>query len=113
MKKVILAILAVAAVSPALLAETWKNASLMDSMCAAKAEARANPDAHPTKCAIQCQQSGYGILAPDGTFLKFDAAGNTQVQAALKTTKQTDHLRVTVDGERKGSEILVKSVSLD
>ena len=113
MKRMVLAILAVAAVSPALLAETWKNASLMDSMCAAKAEAKASPDAHPTKCAIACQKSGYGIVAADGTFLKFDAAGNTQVAAALKATKKTDHLRVTVDGERKGDEILVKSVSLD
>ena len=113
MKKMVLALLAMAALSPVLLAETWKNASLMDSMCAAKADVKANPDAHPTKCAIQCQKSGYGILAPDGTFLKFDAAGNTQVEAALKATKKTDHLRVTVDGERKGTEIAVKSVKLD
>ncbi len=112
MKKLVLAILAMAAVSP-LLAETWKNVSLMDAMCAGKAQAKANPDAHPAKCAIQCQQSGYGILTPDGKFLKFDEAGNAQAAAALKATKKTDHLRVTVDGERKGDEILVKSVSLD
>ena len=113
MKKMVLALLAMAVLSPVLLAETWKNASLMDAMCAAKANVKASPDAHPTKCAIQCQKSGYGILAPDGTFLKFDAAGNTQVEAALKATKKTDHLRVTVDGERKGDEIVVKSVQLD
>ena len=86
----------------------------MDAMCAAKAEiAKANPDAHSKTCAIQCEKSGYGIVTSDGRFLKFDAAGNKQVEAALKATKKTDHLRVDVDGELKGGEIAVKSVSLD
>ena len=86
MKK-LLCLIAVAVAFPmALRAETWKNAALMD---------------------------GYGILTSDGSFLKFDAAGNKQVEAALKATKKTDHLRVDVQGELKGSEIAVKSVSLD
>ena len=38
----------------------------------------------------------------DGKFLKFDEAGNAKIASALKSTKKTDHLRVTVDGERKG-----------
>ena len=113
MKKVLFLMFAAAAVPLALQAETWKNVSLMDSMCAAKAEVKAAPDSHTTKCAIQCQKSGYGILAPDGSFLKFDSAGNTKVAAALKTTKKTDHLRADVEGERKGDEIQVKSISLD
>ena len=113
MKRVIFLVLVAAAVPFLLSAETWKSAALMDSACAAKAENAANPDAHSTKCALQCQPSGYGIVTKDGKFLKFDAAGNTQVVAALKATKKTDHLRVNVDGERKGDEILVKTVSLD
>ena len=113
MKKVLFLMFAAAAVPLALQAETWKNASLMDSMCASKAEVKADPDAHTTKCAIQCQKGGYGIVAADGSFLKFDSAGNTKVAAALKTTKKTDHLRVDVEGERKGDEIQVKSISLD
>lgn len=113
MKKVLFLMFAAAAVPLALQAETWKNAPLMDSMCASKAEVKADPDAHTTKCAIQCQKSGYGILAADGSFLKFDSAGNTKVAEALKTTKKTDHLRADVEGERKGSEIQVKSISLD
>ena len=52
-------------------------------------------------------------MTSDGGFLKFDAAGNKQVEAALKATKKTDHLRVDVQGELKGSEIAVKTVSLD
>ena len=113
MKKVLFLMLVAAAVPFVLRAETWKNVSLMDSACASKAETKAAPDAHTTKCAIQCQKSGYGILSKDGSFLKFDAAGNTKVEAALKSTKKTDHLRVDVDGELKGDEIQVKSVSLD
>ena len=113
MKKILCLIAAAVALPMALHAETWKNVSLMDSMCAAKAEAKANPDAHPTTCAIQCEKGGYGIVTSDGSFLKFDAAGNKQVQAALKATKKTDHLRVDVQGDLKGSEIAVKTVSLD
>lgn len=113
MKKVLLLMFAAAAVPLALQAETWKNASLMDSMCASKAEVKASPDAHTTKCAIQCQKGGYGILAADGSFLKFDSAGNTKAAEALKSTKKTDHLRANVEGERKGNEIQVKSLSLD
>ena len=47
MKKILCLIAAAVALPMALHAETWKNAALMDSMCAAKADAKANPDAHP------------------------------------------------------------------
>ena len=80
-------------------------------MCAAKV--KADPDKHPTKCAIQCQASGYGILTSDGTFLKFDSAGNDKALAALKATKKADHLRATVTGEKDGDTIKVDSLSLD
>ena len=113
MKKALWLSALVLAVPLVLSAETWKNAALLDSMCASKDSVKANPDSHTTKCAVQCQQGGYGILMPDGTFLAFDKAGNEKVAAALKTTKKTDHLRVTVEGEKKGSEIQVKSITLD
>ena len=113
MKKV-LAVVAAAVLFPLVLqAETWKNASLMDTMCAAKDAMKADPDSHPAKCAVQCQGSGYGVLTADGSFLKFDKAGNDQAIAALKATKKTDHLRVTVEGDRKGNEIQVKSLVFD
>ena len=112
MKKALL-IASILALAPlAASAEVWKNASLLDSMCAAKEKVAKDPDSHPTSCALQCAKSGYGIMT-DGKFLKFDEKGNEQVAAALKSTKKTDHLRVTVDGERKGDTIAVKSVSLD
>lgn len=113
MKKVLVLMLVAVAVPLALRAETWKNVALMDSACASKAETKADPDAHTTKCAIQCQPSGYGILTKDGAFLAFDKAGNAKVAEALKATKKTDHLRVDVQGEKKGTEIQVEAVSLN
>ena len=65
------------------------------------------------KCALSCEDGGYGILTPDGKFLKFDAAGNTKALAALNATKKTDHLRATVEGTLAGDEIKVSSVKLD
>ena len=99
-------------VSGAVLAEEWKNASLIDTMCSEKDAVKADPDKHPAKCAVACAKSGYGIMA-DGKFLKFDAKGNDQAKAALQATKKTDHLRATVVGERKGDEIAVQSVTLN
>jgi hypothetical protein len=113
MKRLLLLLFAAAAVPLVAQAETWKNVPLIDAMCAAKDAVKADPGSHPTKCAIQCQKSGYGILTADGNFLKFDREGNEQATAALKATKKTDHLRVEVQGERRGNEIQVKSVLFD
>jgi hypothetical protein len=114
MKKVLLlASAALLALPLVARAETWKDVSLLDTMCAGKEKVKANPDAHPTACALQCEKSGYGIVDSAGKYLKFDKAGNEQVAAALKSTKKIDRLRVTVDGEVKGDTIAVKSVALD
>jgi hypothetical protein len=112
MRRILLLAAVLVAVPLAARAEIWKNASLLDTMCSAKEQVAKNPDAHPTSCALQCAKSGYGIVV-DGKYLKFDKAGNDQVLAALKSTKKTDHLHVTVDGDLKGDTIAVKSVMLD
>jgi len=91
-------------------AEEWRNVPMVDTMCAAKVKAK--PDDHPRSCALQCQKSGFGIIAADGTFLTFDAAGNAEAIAALKAAKHTDHLRVTVSGTREGNTIKVKKLTL-
>ncbi len=92
-------------------AETWANVTLIDANCATKM--KNNPDKHTTQCALHCAESGLGILTPDGSFLRFDAAGNQKAIAALKATKKTDHLRATVTGEREGENIKVQSLKLD
>lgn len=91
-------------------AETWNDVSLVDANCAAKV--KANPDAHTRDCAVQCSKSGYGILS-NGKFLPFDSAGNKQAVAALDASTATDHLRVTVTGDRQGDTIQVKTLKLD
>jgi len=111
MKKLSIGLLVILALSVAAWAETWKNVTLVDSMCAAKV--KEDPDKHTTKCAIKCADGGYGIIASDGKFLKFDEDGNAKALAALKATKKESNLRATVAGERSGDTIKVKSVSLD
>lgn len=92
-------------------AETWSNVSLIDTMCPMSAKAK--PDAHTRACALQCAKSGFGIIAADGSYLKFDDNGNTKVLAALKATKKADHLRVSVTGDRQGDTIKVTTIRID
>jgi hypothetical protein len=105
----LLAVLVVTAAP--LAAETWTNVPVIDTNCLAKV--KADPDKHPVSCALQCAKGGYGLLLTDGTYLKFDAPGNEKTLAALKETKKTNTIRATVEGERDGESIKVKSVKLD
>ena len=92
-------------------AETWKDVAVIDTFCLSKV--KADPDKHTKACALQCAKGGYGILTPDGTYLKFDSAGNEKALAALKATKKSDHLRATVEGVRDGDSLKVGSISLE
>ena len=92
-------------------AETWKNVSVIDTLCLSKF--KADPDRHTTQCALQCVKGGYGLIDAAGTYLKFDAVGNEKTVAALKATKKTDHLRATVVGDKEGDTIKVTSVSIE
>jgi len=92
-------------------AETWKDVPVVDTQCLSKV--KADPDKHTTQCALQCAKGGYGLIAADGVYLKFDAAGNEKAVAALKATQKKDHLRAVVVGERDGETIKVSSVSID
>jgi hypothetical protein len=105
----VLLMLAVPAVSTAAV-ETWTNVALVDTQCAPKV--KDDPDAHTTKCALQCATHGFGVITSDGSFLRLSEAGNQKAIAALKATKNVDHLRATVTGERQGDSIRVTSLSL-
>jgi hypothetical protein len=91
-------------------AETWTTVPIVDVACSAKV--KADPDAHTRDCALMCSKSGFGIITPDGTFLKFDAKGNGQAMAALKGAQKKDHLRATVTGNRAGDTIKVTSLTM-
>jgi hypothetical protein len=105
-----MAILGLLALPLAAAAETWKDAPVIDTACLARV--KADPDKHTTECALKCSKSGYGLLTPDGTYLKFDGGGNEKTVAALKATKKADHLRATVVGERDGETIKVSSIAI-
>jgi len=98
-------------VVPAFAAETWNGVPLVDTQCATRV--KDDPDGHTTKCALQCSPNGFGIFAADGTYLRLDEAGNKLAEAALRSTKKTDHIRATVTGERQGDTIKVASLTLD
>jgi len=89
---------------------------LMDKMCSASAvkQGQAFATKHDTKCALEpaCQKTGYGVFTADNKFLALDAAGNAKAAAALKATKKTDNLKVTVEGEVAGDTIKVASLKL-
>jgi hypothetical protein len=111
--KLRIAVLALAAValSGVLAAETFKDVSLIDTQCVDKV--KSNPDKHTVKCALSCEDGGYGILTADGKYLKLDDAGNKKAAAALQATKKTDHIRATVEGTVSGDQIKVSSLTLE
>jgi hypothetical protein len=108
---VLLALSGVLALPLAGAAETWKNVSVIDSQCLSKV--KAEPDKHKKACALQCAKGGYGLLTPEGTFLKFDEDGNKKTVAALNATEKTDHLRATVVGQKKDDAIRVESIRFE
>jgi hypothetical protein len=111
MRRAVLLSLALCAPAVAARAEEWKNVPVVDQACLK--DVKDAPDKHTKDCLLMCVAGGYGLLTPDGTYLKFDAAGNKKVEAALKATKKDDHLRATVKGERDGDTIKVASVLFD
>jgi hypothetical protein len=92
------------------LAESWTNVSLVDTNCAGKVAA--NPDAHTRECALKCASSGFGILAADGKYLKFDADGSAKAVALLKGADRKDHLRVNLTGALAGETITVQTIEM-
>jgi hypothetical protein len=92
------------------LAASYQNVAVVDVGCSKKAAS--NPDAHTRDCALACAKSGFGIVTRDQEFLKFDAAGNAKILAALKDSSKKDHLRVNVNGDVQGDTLKVSSIEL-
>ena len=68
---------------------------MVDTMCSSKA--KGDPDKHTTQCALASATSGFGIVATDGTYLKFNQAGNSKAVALLKAAEQPGRIRVSAD----------------
>jgi hypothetical protein len=109
MRKLLALVIVVLALPVSALAADWQNVSMVDSSCLSKV--KADPDKHPTSCALKCADSGYLIKTADG-WVKLDDAGNKLAIAELKNTKKKDHVRVNVSGEKKGDVIAVSSLKM-
>jgi len=87
-------------------AETW-NGTVVDVMCKGRDLA-----GHTRDCALKCAKSGYGLVLPDGKFVKFDEAGNAKALAALKASSKEKDLKAKVTGTLSGELVKVESIEL-
>jgi hypothetical protein len=87
-------------------AESWTG-TLVDVNCKDKDLA-----GHTTKCALGCAKSGFGLVASDGKFMKFDEAGNAKALAALKATDKEKDLKAKVTGDLDEETIKVESIEI-
>ena len=102
--------LAFAATVPPASAAEWRG-HLMDTMCAADKLDQA--PAHTAECMKRCQGSGFGLVSADGRYVRFDEKGNALALAALEKSERKQDLRVTVEGELRGSTIRVATIRFD
>jgi lipopolysaccharide export system protein LptA len=89
---------------------------LVDNMCQMKMKTDQGALAkHSRDCALMdsCIKSGYAVVTADGMVYTLDAKGNEQAVAALKASKQTDNLKVTISGSTKNGMVMVSSLMLD
>ena len=86
--------------------DSW-NGTLIDVMCKDR-----DPAAHTRDCAVKCSESGYGLVLSDGTFLKFDADGNTKALEVLKSADKEKDLTAEVTGTAEDGAIKVESIKL-
>lgn len=90
----------------AILAETWSG-TIVDVHC--KGRDLAN---HTRECAIKCASGGYGIVLPEGKFVKFDEKGNAKALAVLKASTKEKDVKGKVTGAMNGEIIKVESIEL-
>ncbi len=86
---------------------------LIDNACGVKNAGDAEKiKGHTKACALMppCVKSGYAVYA-DGKLYKLDKAGNAKAEALLKSSKNDKEIKVTIDGEKEGDEIRVKSIT--
>jgi hypothetical protein len=83
------------------------SGTVVDVMCKGKDLA-----GHTRSCALDCAKSGFGLVAADGKFLKFDESGNARTLSMLKKSSKEKDLKVKVTGTLDGDVIKVQAVEL-
>lgn len=90
----------------AALAENWTG-TVVDVMCKGKDLA-----SHTRQCALDCAKGGFGLVLPDGKFVKFNEAGNAKTLGLLKKLSKEKDLKARVTGSLEGDLIKVEAVEL-
>ncbi len=67
---------------------------------------------HTRQCNLSCAKGGYGLVLPDGKFVKFNETGNAKALAALKSAAKEKDLKAKVSGKLDGGIILVESIEI-
>ncbi len=116
MKRILITVCTMFVALSAPLAAEKVEGYLIDKACSAKV-AKEGVDAaktHTKDCALMpdCKESGYGVVTADGKFLKFDKDGDRMAAKVLGFASGKDNIKVTVNGEVKGSSIIVRAVQL-
>ena len=97
-------LLAAAFLAPLAFADSFTG-TVVDVMCRGKDLA-----SHTRECAVTCSRSGYGLMTPEGKFLKFDEAGNARTLATLKKLAKEKDLKAKVTGTLDGDILKVETV---
>jgi hypothetical protein len=106
MRKLFLITAALGTAIVATAAESWTG-TVVDVMCKGKDLAN-----HTAKCAVSCAKGGYGLVLPDGKFVKFDESGNAKALAALKATAKEKDIKARVTGSLDGEVIKVDAIQI-
>ena len=86
------------------LAENWTG-TVVDVMCKNRDLA-----SHTKTCAVNCAKGGFGLVLPDGKFVKFDETGNAKTLSALKKSSKEKDLKAKVTGTLDGEVISVEAI---
>lgn len=96
-------------------AETTVKGYLVDLACGMSEGSRPDFGIKHSKACLQmpeCEQSGYGVLMPDNTIIRFDKAGNARAKAFIAELKKNTDIKVTVTGARSGETMTVSAIEL-
>jgi hypothetical protein len=87
-----------------------KTGVLVDAKCGVQlADQSSEAAKHEISCALQCKDSGFGIITA-GKFYRFDDSGNRQALFLLKATEKKSNLKVRVGGHISDDLIEVEEI---
>lgn len=101
-------------------AESWRG-MLVDSKCYAAEQRNVNPTDTETAvdtdkgaeiryCTPKAKTKSFALVGPDGSALRFDAAGDAKASAYVHAEGKQRRYEVAVTGEQNGERIQVASI---